>query len=84
MAPSMSLATRSASAGPHVDTSSLPLVPTTRTVASLAAALGAVRRLGGSVTSEIRMVPGIGSWAFVTEGDGREVVLWEDSSTYRR
>ena len=55
----------------------MPVVPTTRTVSSLARALVEVRRTGGSVTSETRTVPGIGSWAFVTDREGTEVVLWE-------
>jgi predicted enzyme related to lactoylglutathione lyase len=55
----------------------MPVVPTTRTVSSLERALAAVRRAGGSVTSETRTVPGIGTWAFATDHDGAEVVLWE-------
>ena len=58
----------------------MPLVPTTRAVASLEAALTAIRRAGGTVTSETRTVPGIGSWAFVTDRDGGEVVLWQDAT----
>jgi predicted enzyme related to lactoylglutathione lyase len=58
----------------------MPIVPTTRTVPSLARALVNVRRAGGSVTSETRTVPGIGSWAFVTDREGTEVVLWEAAS----
>jgi predicted enzyme related to lactoylglutathione lyase len=57
----------------------LPWVPTTRSVPSLKAALRDIRRLGGTVTSEMRTVPGIGSWAFVAEADGVEIVLWEDA-----
>lgn len=53
---------------------------TSRTVANLEAALGVVRRLGGSIRSEIRTAPGIGSWAFVADRDGAEVVLWEDAA----
>ena len=41
--------------------SGLPSVPTTRPVPSLEAALRDIRRLGGTVTSETRTVPGIGS-----------------------
>lgn len=54
-------------------------VPTTRTVADLEAALGLVRRLGGSIVSETRTVPGIGSWAFVSDNDGSELLLWQSS-----
>jgi predicted enzyme related to lactoylglutathione lyase len=54
-------------------------VPATRTVADLDAALGLVRRLGGSIVSETRAVPGIGSWAFVSDTDGRELLLWQSS-----
>jgi predicted enzyme related to lactoylglutathione lyase len=57
----------------------MPAVPTTRSVPSLRAALVAIRRAGGSVTSETRNVPGIGSWAFVADGDGGEVMLWQDA-----
>jgi predicted enzyme related to lactoylglutathione lyase len=59
----------------------MPIVPTTRTVPSLVRALVNVRREGGSVTSETRTVPGIGSWAFVTEREGDEVVLWEAAAS---
>lgn len=55
----------------------LPSIPTTRSVPSLEAAMRHIRRLGGSVTSETRTVPGIGSWAFVADADGHEIVLWE-------
>ena len=55
----------------------LPSVPTTRSVPSLDAALRDIRRLGGTVTSETRTVPGIGSWAFIADADGAEIVLWE-------
>ena len=58
----------------------LPSVPTTRSVTSLEAALRDVRRLGGRITSETRTAPGIGSWAFVVDADGVELVLWEDAS----
>jgi predicted enzyme related to lactoylglutathione lyase len=57
----------------------LPSVPTTRSVPSLEAALRDVRRLGGTVTSETRTVPGIGSWAFVADADGAELVIWQDA-----
>ncbi|HYI67402.1 MAG TPA: hypothetical protein VEW95_10795 [Candidatus Limnocylindrales bacterium] len=55
----------------------LPSVPTTRSVPSLEAALRDIRRLGGTVTSETRTLPGIGSWAFIADADGIEIVLWE-------
>ena len=55
-------------------------VPTTRTVRDLEAALSLVRRLGGSIVSEIRTVPGIGSWAFVSDGQGGELVLWQSTA----
>lgn len=54
-------------------------VPATRTVPDLEAALGLVRRLGGSIVSETRTVPGIGSWAFVSDHDGSELLLWQSS-----
>jgi predicted enzyme related to lactoylglutathione lyase len=57
-----------------------PSVPTTRSVASLEAALGDLRLSGGLITSETRTVPGIGSWCFVADTDGVEHVLWEDAS----
>lgn len=61
----------------------VPSVPTTRSVSSLEAALRDIRRLGGTVTSETRSVPGIGSWAFVADQDGVEIVLWQDASATR-
>jgi predicted enzyme related to lactoylglutathione lyase len=54
-------------------------VPATRRVPDLEAALGLVRRLGGSIASETRTAPGIGSWAFVAHNDGSELLLWESS-----
>ena len=54
-------------------------VPATRTVADLEAALAIVRRLGGSIVSETRTAPGIGSWAFVSDNDGSELLLWQSS-----
>lgn len=54
-------------------------VPASRLVPDLRAALDLVRRLGGSVASEIRTAPGIGSWAFVAGTDGRELLLWESA-----
>lgn len=54
-------------------------VPASRTVPDLEAALGLVRQLGGSVVSEIRTAPGIGSWAFVAGSDGSELLLWQNT-----
>jgi len=55
-------------------------VPTSRTVPNLELALGVVRRLGGSVTSETRRAPGIGTWALVTDAHGNDLVLWENAT----
>ena len=55
-------------------------VPTSRTVRSLDTALLIVQRLGGLITSETRTAPGIGSWALVTDRDGKDLVLWEDAA----
>ena len=57
-----------------------PVVPRTRVVRSLEAALRGVRELGGTIASETRTAPGVGSWAFVAEADGLEIVLWEDAA----
>ena len=54
-------------------------VPATRTVPDLEAALVLVRTLRGSIASETRTVPGIGSWAFVSDRDGSELLLWQSS-----
>jgi predicted enzyme related to lactoylglutathione lyase len=54
-------------------------VPATRTVPDLEAALDLVRRLGGTIVSETRTAPGIGSWAFVSDNDGSELLLWQSS-----
>jgi predicted enzyme related to lactoylglutathione lyase len=59
-------------------TSAFPSVPTTRSVPSLEAALRNTMRLGGTVTSETRTVPSIGSWAFIADAAGVEIVLWEN------
>ena len=56
-------------------------VPASRTVPDLQAALGLVRRLGGSVASEVRTAPGVGSWAFVAGSDGTELLLWENAAS---
>ncbi len=58
-----------------------PSVPTTRSVTSLETALRDIRLSGGRITSETRTAPGIGSWAFVADANGVELVLWEDAST---
>ncbi len=57
-----------------------PSVPTTRWVTSLEAALRDIGRLGGLITSETRTAPGIGSWAFVADANGIELILWEDAA----
>ena len=59
---------------------SRPSVPSTRPVTSLEAALRDILLSGGWITSETRTVPGIGSWAFVADVSGVELVLWEDAS----
>ena len=58
-------------------------VPATRTVPDLEAAMAIVRRLGGSIVSETRTAPGIGSWAFVSDHDGGELLLWQSSIAAR-
>lgn len=85
MAITMSLASALDAALPHIGpaASASPPVPTTRSVTSLEAALRDVRRLGGTVTSETRTAPGIGSWAFVADAGGVELVLWEDAPAIR-
>jgi predicted enzyme related to lactoylglutathione lyase len=66
----------------HLDGALAPAVassvPTSRSVPSLSAALGLIRRRGGSVTSDVRTAPGIGSWALVTDAEGNDLVLWEN------
>jgi predicted enzyme related to lactoylglutathione lyase len=54
-------------------------VPTARNVPSLDDALRQIALYGGAVTSETRTAPGVGSWALVTDGDGTELVIWEDA-----
>ena len=54
-------------------------VPTSQTVLNLPSALRTVRRLGGSIVSETRTSPGIGSWALVTDAHGNDLVLWENA-----
>jgi len=83
MAITMSLASALDAAPAQVGpiTPEMPPVPTTRSVPSLDAALRTIRRLGGTVTSETRTAPGIGSWAFVATADGAELVVWEDAAT---
>jgi predicted enzyme related to lactoylglutathione lyase len=55
-------------------------IPTARTVPSLDDALRHVALFGGSIVSETRTAPGIGSWALVTDHDGNDLVLWEDAA----
>ena len=57
--------------------------PGARAVPDLEAALGLVRRLGGSIASETRTAPGIGSWAFVLDRDGSELLLWQNAGSNR-
>ena len=59
-------------------------VPGARTVPDLEAALRMVQRLGGLVVSETRTAPGIGSWAFVCDRDGSELLLWQNSASAAR
>ena len=82
MAISISLASAldAAPASPGEVTRRLPSVPTTHPVPSLKAALRDIRRLGGTVTSETRTVPGIGSWAFIADEEGVEIVVCEYAS----
>ena len=59
-------------------------VPRTRTVRDLDAALNLIRRLGGTIASEVRTAPGIGSWAFVSDTAGAELVLWQSAALVPR
>ena len=59
-------------------------VPGARIVPDLEAAIGTVKRLGGSVASETRTAPGIGSWAFVSDRDGSELLLWQNAASLAR
>ena len=63
----------------HAHTTARAAVPGARTVRSLDGALRLVGSRGGSVASETRTVPGIGSWALVTDRHGNDLVLWEDA-----
>jgi predicted enzyme related to lactoylglutathione lyase len=85
MATTMPLASGLDAAPPQIGpvSSEVPPVPTTRAVLSLEAALRDILRLGGTVTSETRTAPGIGSWAFVADAEGVELVLWEDAAPIR-
>jgi predicted enzyme related to lactoylglutathione lyase len=56
-------------------------VPGARAVADLGSALDVVRRRGGAIASEIRTVPGIGSWVFIADRDGSELVLWQSAAS---
>jgi hypothetical protein len=31
------------------------------------------------LASDVRTAPGIGSWAFITDRDGSELVLWQNA-----
>ena len=62
----------------------LPSVPTARSVPSLEAAMREIRQRGGTVTSDTRTAPGIGSWAFVADAAGVEVVLWQNAPAIGR
>lgn len=68
---------------PHDPIDPTDMVPATRAVPHLETALRRVRRLGGTVVSEVRTAPGIGSWAFVADTDGRELVLWQHAAAAR-
>ena len=70
-------------AGIHNDRPVTMEIPTSRPVQSLDAALALIGSAGGSITSETRTAPGIGSWAFVVDGEGREIVLWETAAATR-
>lgn len=59
-------------------------VPGARKVPDLEAALRLARRVGGLVASEIRTAPGIGSWAFVSDRDGSELLLWQNAASTAR
>ena len=85
MTASMQLASALHTAPARIGTvaSVAPPVPATRSVPSLEAALRDVRHSGGRITSETRTAPGIGSWAFVTDAAGVELVLWEDAPAIR-
>ena len=67
-------------AGTHSQRPEIIDIPTSRAVPSLDAALALVGRTGGTITSETRTAPGIGSWAFVVDREGREVVLWQTAA----
>ena len=54
------------------------------TVPSLEAAQRLIVSRGGAVTSETRTAPGVGSWSFIADTDGNEIVLWEDAQQASR
>lgn len=56
------------------------VVPGSRSVPDLVAAIDALRRHGGRLASEIRTAPGIASWAFVSDPDGHELLLWQNAA----
>ena len=70
-------------AGIHSERPVILDIPTSRPVPSLDAALALIGRAGGSIASETRTAPGIGSWAFVVDREGRELVLWETATAMR-
>lgn len=55
------------------------IVPGSRIVPDLTAAIDALRRRGMRLASEIRTAPGIASWAFVANADGQELLLWQNA-----
>ena len=70
-------------AGIHIERPLMMDIPTSRPVPDLDAALALIGSAGGSIVSETRTAPGIGSWAFVVDREGREIVLWETASALR-
>jgi predicted enzyme related to lactoylglutathione lyase len=70
-------------AGIHIERPLMMDIPTSRPVPDLDAALALIGSAGGSIASETRTAPGIGSWAFVVDREGREIVLWETAAALR-
>ena len=70
-------------AGIHSERPQVMDIPTSRPVPNLDAALALVGSAGGWIASETRTAPGIGSWAFVVDREGREIVLWETAAPLR-
>ncbi|HEY3523987.1 MAG TPA: VOC family protein [Candidatus Limnocylindrales bacterium] len=50
-------------------------------VARLEDAVAAAEQNGGSVVTPPQEIPGMGRWAAVTDSEGNEIGLWEDSSS---